>query len=185
MKHVGPVRRELGFRTVFNMIGPLSNPAGASHQLLGVGAKPMARLLAEVLALLHTQNALVVHGSDGLDEITTTGPTFAYFVREGKIQEATITPQEGGLAVAKPEDLKGGEVADNARILREVLSGTSGPKLDIVLLNAGAAIMVSGVAGNLAEGVSMARKAVESGAALQKLERLAALTSAPSVAVGG
>jgi anthranilate phosphoribosyltransferase len=184
MKHVAPVRRELGFRTVFNMIGPLSNPAGASHQLLGVGAKPLARLLAEVLALLGTKSALVVHGSDGLDEITTTGPTFAYFVENGGVREDSLAPAQAGIETAKAEDLKGGDAPENAQILRAALNGAAGPKLDIVLLNAGAAIMVAGLAPDLAGGVELARKSVASGAALEKLERLAALTSGSALGAG-
>lgn len=175
MKHVAPVRRELGFRTIFNLLGPLSNPAGAAHQLLGVGVKDKARLLADVLALLGTKHALVVHGSDGLDEITTTGPTQAFEIRGGSIAGFEIHPQTYGFAVADAASLKGGDPPLNARILREVLAGKPSAAYDIVLLNAGAAIWIAEGAESLSAGVEKARESVASGSAMQKLEKLAQL----------
>ena len=180
MKHVAAVRRELGFRTIFNLLGPLANPAGASHQLLGAGVRDKARVLADVLAILGSEHALVVHGLDGLDEITTTGPTLAFEVTSGTVKELLIEPEAFGFALAYPADLKGGDPEQNARMLERVLDGEPGADLDIVLLNAGAAIWVAGKAASLQDGVEAARTAVESGAAMQKLEQLAALTSSAS-----
>jgi anthranilate phosphoribosyltransferase len=177
MKHVAPVRRELGFRTIFNLLGPLANPAGASRQLLGVGVYNKARLLADVLALLGTEHALVVHGADGLDEITTTAPTMAFEIRDGGVSEFSIEPETYGIDVADPALLKGGEATENADILRRVLSGEASAALDIVLLNAGAAIWIGGHAESLRTGIAAARESIRSGAAMLKLEQLAALTS--------
>lgn len=176
MKNVAAVRRELGFRTVFNMIGPLSNPAAASHQLLGVGAKPLARLLAEVLALLGTHEAMVVHGEDGLDEISTTAPTLVYHVSGGTVRGERIVPGELGLATATADDLKGGDVSENARILLGILDGEPGAKSDIVALNAGAALVLTGKASSMEEGLRLARETIQSGAARQKLDQLVAVT---------
>ncbi|MGI8908332.1 MAG: anthranilate phosphoribosyltransferase [Candidatus Sumerlaeaceae bacterium] len=177
MKHVAPIRKELGFRTIFNLLGPLANPAGASHQLLGVAVPGKTRLLADVLSLLGTEHALVVHGSDGLDEITTTGPTFAYEIRGSNVHELTIQPQEYGISLADPTELRGGDASQNARMLERVLDGEPGADLDIVLLNAGAAIWVAGKAANLSDGIAAARKSIESDAAMHKLEQLVTLTS--------
>lgn len=176
MRHVGPVRRELGFRTIFNLLGPLANPARASHQLLGVFGKKEAHLVAQVLNLLKTDGALVVHGSDGLDEITLTGNTYAWRVTGGHVEELIINPRELGFHLASREDLLGGDVAENARTLKSILSGTTGPKTDIVLLNAGAAIHVTGLANSLADGVELARQSISSGKALACLEGLQAIS---------
>lgn len=176
MKHVAPVRRELGFRTMFNLLGPLANPASASHQLLGVFGRKEAHLVAQVLNLLKTEGALVVHGSDGLDEITLTGETYAYRVRDGLVEELLINPHVLGFDLASKEDLMGGTAEDNAKILLEIFSGKPGPKADITLLNAGAAIHVAGLAPTLAGGVDLARKSIADGAALRCLEGLQRLS---------
>lgn len=173
MRHVGPVRRELGFRTMFNLLGPLANPAGASHQLVGVFGRKEASLVAQVLCLLNTRGALVVHGSDGLDEITLTGDTYAWRVNNGNIEELVIRPQDFGFDLCKREDLLGGDAEENAQTLRDILGGKiSGPKRDIVLLNAGAAIHVGGLADSLAGGVELARESIEKGKAMGSLEGL-------------
>jgi len=172
MRHVGPVRLGLGFRTMFNLLGPLANPAGASHQLLGVFGRKEARLVAEVIALLDTEGALVVHGSDGLDEITLTGETFAYRVVGSRVEEMLINPELLGFCLARREELLGGDAAANAKTLVEILSGTPGPKTDIVLLNAGAAIHVAGMADSLESGIDLARDSIASGSALKCLEGL-------------
>jgi anthranilate phosphoribosyltransferase len=172
MRHVAPVRRELGFRTIFNLLGPLSNPAAASHQLLGVFGRKEAHLVAQVLCLLDTKGALVVHGSDGLDEITLTGNTYAWRVVDHRLEEILINPHLLGFDLASKEDLLGGDAAENARTLVEILSGADGPKRDIVLLNAGAAILVAGMAETLGEGVEKARESISSGAALKCLNGL-------------
>ncbi len=177
MKHVAPVRRELGFRTLFNMLGPLANPARASHQLLGVYGRKEAHLVAQVLNLLGTKGAMVVHGSDGLDEITLTGETYAYRVHDGLVEEFLINPTLLGFNMASPEDLLGGDVAENAQTLVDILSGATGPKTDIVLLNAGAAIHIAGLAPNLAGGIEIARKVIADGAALRCLQGLQALST--------
>lgn len=178
MRHVGPVRRELGFRTMFNMLGPLANPAGASHQLIGVFGRKEAHLVAQVLNLLHTEGALVVHGSDGLDEITLTGETYAYRVHGGMIEELLINPQLLGFDLAAREDLLGADAVANAGILEDIVSGKlTGPKADIVLLNAGAAIHVAGLADSLPQGIEKARESISSGAALACLRKLQALSS--------
>src|SRR5690606_34736538 len=132
MKHVAPVRRELGFRTMFNLLGPLSSPAGASHQLLGVYGRHEAHLVAQVLNLLGSKGALVVHGSDGLDEITLTGETYAFRVTDGRVEELLINPTLYGFDLAAREDLLGGDAAENARTLEAILAGKlPGPKTDI------------------------------------------------------
>lgn len=180
MRHVAPVRRELGFRTIFNMLGPLANPAGAGHQLIGVFGRPQVTLLAEVLRRLGSERAMVVHGSDGLDEITTCGPTFVAEVTRGTVREYEITPQEFGITPCAPESLKGGDAAANARIISDLLGGREGPCADIVALNAGAAIYIAEAAASLGEGVERAREVLASGAALARLEALRTLTAMPA-----
>lgn len=184
MSHVAPVRRELGFRTMFNMLGPLANPAGASHQLLGVYGRKEAHLVAQVLNLLGTEGALVVHGSDGLDEITLTGESYAYRVHDGLVEEFLINPHMLGFNLASREDLSGGDVAENAQTLVNILSGATGPKTDIVLLNAGAAIHIAGLAHALAGGIELARKSIADGAALRALQGLQRLSGEYHPATG-
>jgi len=172
MKHaIGP-RREIGLRTIFNVLGPLTNPAGATAQLLGVYSPHLTGPLAEVLGNLGCRRALVVHGSDGLDEITITGETLVAELRDGKVSSHTIRPGDVGLSEAPINSISGGEPADNARIVREILSGSPGPGRDIVLFNAGAAIYVAGRAASLADGVEAARESIDLGRAPEKLEAL-------------
>ena len=173
MRHAAPVRRELGVRTVFNLLGPLTNPAGAEYQVLGVYSREAMELVASALAELGTRRALVVHGHDGLDEITTTAPTDAVLVEEGKVGATfTIEPEALGIPRARAEDLKGGDAKENAAIVREVLEGAQGPRRDIVLLNAGACLWISGLASGIAEGIEKAAQAIDSGKAREKLEAL-------------
>jgi len=175
MRHVMAARRDLGTRTIFNLLGPLSNPAGTRRQLVGVFAREWVQPVAEVLARLGAEAAWVVHGSDGLDEITLTGPSFVAELKQKRIRTFEVTPEEAGLARAKLADLKGGDAIANARALRALLHGQPGPYRDVVLLNSAAALIVAGVAESLAEGVKRAAEAIDSGAALATLERLVAV----------
>ncbi|MGE3475254.1 MAG: anthranilate phosphoribosyltransferase [Rhodospirillaceae bacterium] len=178
MKHVAPVRAELGQRTLFNLIGPLANPAGAKRQLMGVFARKWIVPLAETLSNLGSERAWVVHGSDGLDEITTTGATFIAELKDGKVSTFELTPEDAGLKRVKPEELKGGDVAHNAAALRTLLHGRGGAYRDIVTLNAGAALVIAGKAADLKEGVAMALDGLMSGRAKKALETLVAITNA-------
>ena len=172
MKHaIGP-RRELATRTVFNILGPLTNPAGAKRQLLGVFDGALTEALAGVLRELGSERALVVHGSDGLDEITLTGPTQVSELRDGQISTRQIHPEDFGLQVVSAEALKGGDADYNARILREVLDGKEGPQRDVVLFNAAAAMVVGGLAEDITAGLELARASIDSGKARQALDRL-------------
>ena len=172
MKHaIGP-RRELATRTVFNILGPLTNPAGAKRQLLGVFDGALTEALAGVLRELGSERVLVVHGSDGLDEITLTGPTQVSELRDGQISTRQIHPGDFGLQVVSAEALKGGDADYNARILREVLDGREGPQRDVVLLNAAAAMVVGGLAEDITAGLEVARASIDSGKARQALDRL-------------
>ncbi|MCC5994926.1 MAG: anthranilate phosphoribosyltransferase [Oceanicaulis sp.] len=177
VRHVGPARKVLGVRTVFNLLGPLSNPAGARRQLLGVFDRAWLMPMAEALRDLGAEAALVVHGADGLDEITTTGETHvAELHPDGSISEYVITPEEAGLPRARLEDLKGGEPAENAAAIRTLLDGAPGPYRDIVLINAAAALRLAGLAGDLREGVALAAATIDDGRARKALERLAAIS---------
>jgi anthranilate phosphoribosyltransferase len=169
MKQVAGIRQELGLRTIFNLLGPLTNPAGARIQLLGVYSPGLIGTMAEVLRLLGAERAMVVHGG-GLDEITTTGPTFVAELGEGGIREYTVAPADFGISLSGIEDLRGGDAAENARILREVLAGESGAARDAVLLNAGAAIFLGGLARSMAGGISLAEESIDTGTALGRLE---------------
>src|SRR3712207_1576186 len=171
MKFVAPVRAELPFRTIFNLLGPLTTPAGAKRQLVGVFAAPFVRPVAEALRDLGAERALVVHGTDGMDEITTSGPTVVAEVSGGGIEEYEVSPEDFGLARHAPDGLLGGDAHLNARVLRDVLSGSeTGAARDVILLNAGAAVFVSGRAGTIEEGVRRAEESVETGAAEKALE---------------
>ena len=176
MKHAGPVRAELKMRTVFNLLGPLTNPAGAAAQVLGVFEERLVPMLAEALARLGVARAFVVHGSDGLDEITTTGPTSTAEVSVGQVSEATLTPDDFGLPSAQSHELTGGDRDENAAILRAILEGESGPKRDIVLANASAAMVALGRAADLRQGVSRAAASIDQGKAKAKLEHLVHFT---------
>jgi anthranilate phosphoribosyltransferase len=177
MKHVGPARVELGTRTIFNLLGPLANPAGVKRQLLGVFAVRWLEPLVEVLAALGSTRVMAVHGADGLDEITTAGLTHAVLLDDGRITRFTIDPQALGLARADPADLKGGDGDHNAKALRAVLAGERSAYRDIALLNAAAALVVAGVAGDLGAGLEAARTALDHGRAEAALERLIAVSN--------
>ncbi len=172
MKEVMPVRQALGLRTIFNVLGPLTNPAGARRQLLGVYSASLVDKVGQVLAALGSEHALVVHGSDGLDEITITGPTRVAEVRDGGVQVWDLDPTELGIELARPQDLLGGSATDNAALLRRIFAGEKGPLADITALNAGAALWVAGVAADLDAGLVAARHALKSGAASAKLDAL-------------
>jgi anthranilate phosphoribosyltransferase len=176
MRHVAAVRSELGTRTIFNLLGPLANPAGTKFQIVGVFGKEWVEPIAQVLALLGTERAWVVHGSDGLDELTTTGISDVAVVDEGKVSTFRISPRNAGLPDARPEDLIGGSAAENAAHIRALLGGVKGPYRDIVLLNAGAALLVAGKAQTLREGVALAAESIDSGKALAVLEALVPLS---------
>src|SRR5271165_3519926 len=178
MKYVQATRRELHLRTVFNLLGPLTNPARATCQVVGVYSADLVEKLAEALSMLGLHRALVVHGSDGLDEITITGPTRVGEVREGQVHTYEITPEEFGLQRAKLEDIAGGDATLNATLIRDVLAGKKSARRDVVLLNAAAAMVAAGRADHLRDAVPLAATAVDSGAALAKLEALVAFTAA-------
>ena len=175
MRKVQGIRQELGFRTVFNLLGPLNNPAGIAIQLLGVYSPGLIRTMAEVLELLGAGRAMVVHGG-GLDEITPTGPTRVAELGEGGIREYAISPGDFGISLSDIGDLRGGDAAENARILREVLGGETGAARDAVVLNAGAAIYLGGGARSLAGGIDRAEEVIEAGSALARLDAFVAAT---------
>lgn len=179
MRHVMPARRQVGVRTVFNLLGPLTNPAGARAQVLGVFSASVLDLMAETLAELGVEHALVVHGAGKLDEISLSGPTLVAEVRDGTIRRFEIAPEDFGVSQAPLECIRGGTPADNAEIVRRVLAGEAGPCQDIVVINAAAALVVAGVAQSLRDGTRLAREAVASGAADRKLEALISFGSKP------
>ncbi len=177
MRHVGPTRVELGTRTIFNILGPLSNPAGVKRQLIGTFALSLLKPMAEVLRNLGSEKIWLVHGSDGLDELTTTGPSHVVALDKGQITSFTVTPEDAGLPKARPDDLKGGDPDFNARALRCVLAGETNAYRDIALLNAAAALVVAGKAADLKAGVALGAKALEDGSAKATLERLVAVSN--------
>jgi anthranilate phosphoribosyltransferase len=168
---IGP-RREMGVRTIFNILGPLTNPAGAKRQLLGVYSKELTTPIANVLANLDSIHCMIVHGEDGLDEITTTGKTFVSELKDGTVTEYTISPGDFGMTRRDPEDLKGGTPQNNAQIALNLLEGGTGGKREITILNSGAAIYVAGKAETLSEGIEKAKESIDSGEALKTLEKL-------------
>jgi anthranilate phosphoribosyltransferase len=172
MRYAAPVRREIGIRTVFNILGPLTNPARAQHMLLGVAYEQLGGLMAEALRLLDIQHALVVHGADGMDEISLSGPSAVWEVKNGKVSSWTIDVADTGLAAATTEDLRGGAAAENAATMRSLFQGEGGPIRDAVLLNSGAALVAGDKVGSLGDGITMAAAAIDSGAALEKVEAL-------------
>ena len=178
LKHWAPIRGELAIRTVFNLLGPIANPAGVKRQIVGVFSWHWVEPIAHVLKNLGAEHVWVVHGHDGLDELTTTGATDVAEVKDGKVTVFEITPADAGLAPAKLSDLKGGDAKFNAQAIRDVLAGKKGPFRDIVLLNAAAALIVGDKAANLTDGVAMAAHAIESGAAAKVLEKLVAVSNA-------
>jgi anthranilate phosphoribosyltransferase len=173
MKHVQTARRELKLRTVFNLLGPLTNPANASAQVVGVYSVELVEKLAEALSMLGVRRALVVHGLDGLDEITLTGPTRIAEVRDSEVHTYEVTPEEFGMPRAGLKDISGGDAAANAAIIREILSGKTSARRDVVLLNAAAALVAAGKATHLTDGIPLAAQAIDSGAAQKKLDDLA------------
>ena len=177
MKFAAGPRREIGVRTVFNILGPLTNPAGAACQVLGVAEPSLAETMAQVLARLGSRRALVVHGRDGLDEMSISGPTLVCELVEGCVRQYEVTPKEVGLALYEAASVAGGTPEENAAALREVLAGRPGPQRDIVLLNAAAGLVALERAAALAEGVTQAAEAIDSGAARERLERFVAVTN--------
>lgn len=178
MKHVAGTRRELGVRTVFNILGPLSNPAFVRYQLLGVPAKTYLLPLAEVLRGLGVKHAMVVHSEDGLDEISIAAPTSVCELKDGHITSYTIAPEDFGLQRGSMSDLRGGSASENAEILKNIFQGLSGPKRDVVLMNAGAALYTAEKATSIAEGIEMAAKVIDRGAALQTLNQFIVVSNA-------
>ncbi len=177
MKHAQPARVELKIRTVFNLLGPLTNPAGANAQVAGAPSPEAAALMAEALAALGIGRAFVVHGSDGLDEITTTGPTLAFDICQERVVRRTLGPEDFGVPQATLADLQGGDAELNCEILRAILEGARGPKRDIVLVNSAAALVAAGKARDFQQGMALAAESLDSGAALAKLEALARFTA--------
>jgi anthranilate phosphoribosyltransferase len=178
MKNVGPTRVELATRTIFNLLGPLSNPAGVTRQMVGVFSRQWVLPLAQVLKNLGSESAWVVHGSDGLDEITLTGPTFVAALENGNIRSFEISPEDAGLSRTGPDSLKGGDAQENAASLQAVLDGKPSAFRDVALLNAAAALIVAGKVKDVKEGVALGQKSLDSGAALEKLKRLVAASNA-------
>src|SRR5437763_16440233 len=177
MKNVGPTRVELATRTIFNLLGPLSNPAGVKRQMVGVFSRQWVQPLAQVLKNLGTEAAWVVHGSDGLDEITLTGPSFVAALENGNIRTFEVTPEEAGLPRAGVDGLKGGSAEANAVALQGVLDGKPSPYRDVALVNAAAALVVAGRAKDLREGVAVGLKTLDSGAAAARLKQLVAVSN--------
>ncbi|MFH1202781.1 MAG: anthranilate phosphoribosyltransferase [Candidatus Omnitrophota bacterium] len=172
MRYAMPVRKKLKMRTIFNILGPLTNPAFATHQFMGVFDEKLVKPLAHVLANLGTRHAIVAHGLDGLDELTTTTESLACEFKDGNFKSFRINPQDFGIKTANPQDLKGSDCNFNAEIALEILKGVPGPKQDIVLLNSGCAIYVADKARDLGQGIDLARESIDSGRALGKLEAL-------------
>jgi anthranilate phosphoribosyltransferase len=177
MKNVGPTRVELATRTIFNLLGPLSNPAGVRRQMVGVFSRQWVQPLAQVLKNLGSESVWVVHGSDGLDEITLTGPTFVASLEKGEIRTFEVTPQEAGFACVGGEALRGGDADANAVALQSVLNGKPSAFRDVALLNAAAALIVAGRAKDLKEGVALGTKSLDSGAAAARLKHLVAISN--------
>lgn len=179
MRHVGPARAELGTRTIFNLLGPLSNPAGAKRQLVGVFSRDWVEPLAQVLHKLGSERAWVVHGSDGLDELTTTGPSYVAELKDGKVSTFEVSPADADLPTAKPYELKGGDAETNALAINAVIDGHLGPFRDIVVLNSAAALIVAGRTDNLREGAKMAANCLDLGQAREALEALVQISNLP------
>ena len=176
MRFVAPVREQLRIRTLMNCLGPLLNPVGVRYQLVGVYAESLVEPLAAALGELGSERALVVHGCDGLDEITTTGPTRGAFLRAGGVDSIVVEPERLGVPPPVPGALRGGDAGENARIVRSVLEGEAGARRDIVVINAAAALWVAGASADLAQGLEAARESIDSGAARERLERLVRAT---------
>ncbi len=179
MRHAAPVRRDLATRTVFNVLGPLTNPAGARAQVVGVYAPDLVPTIAEVLSRLGAERAFVVHGAAGVDELSPAGPNLVCEVANGQVRRREIDPLDLGIDRCAPDELRGGDPADNAETIRRIFSGAEGGKRDAVLLNAAGAIAAGGLARDLGEGVGLAREAIDSGAAGERLEALIAFSREP------
>ena len=184
MRHAAPVRRELGIRTAFNLLGPLTNPAGAARQLVGVPRPELTELMARALALLGSKRAWVVHGADGIDELTPTGYTKISECRDGAVNTFYLHPADVGLPKAPVGALQGGDAHENARIIERVLGGERGPARDVVLLNAGAALFVAGAAASVDDGILKASRAIDRGDAKQTLQRMVTISTAEEFAAG-
>ena len=182
MRHAAPIRKEMGIRTTFNLLGPLTNPAGATRQIVGVPRPELTQVMARALMLLGAKRAWVVHGAGGIDEISTTGHTKVSECRDGAVYTFFIHPGEFGLAKASPSDLRGGDAVANASIVRSVLDGRTGAPRDIVLFNAGAALLVAGRVSSIREGIAQAVVAIDSGAAKDTLDRMVRSSRAEAVA---
>ena len=179
MKYVGPIRKELGFRTVFNILGPLTNPASPKMQLLGVYDGYLVEPLARVLVSLGVTRGMVVYGTDKLDEISMSAPTKICEIRDGWYRSGQIAPEDFGFERCQRDELKGGTPSENAKITRDILQGASGPKRNAVLLNAGASLYIGGKASGIAQGIKLAAELIDSGKAYEKLEQLIAVSNAP------
>jgi len=177
MKHAAQARRELGVRTAFNLLGPLTNPARPSRQIVGVPRPELTELISRSLALLGSERAWVVHGADGLDELSTTGYTKVSECRNGAVQTFYVHPADFGLAKATPESLTGGDAATNAEMVRQVVGGAAGPARDVVLLNAGAALFIAGAAATVRDGIAQAAAAIDAGTAREVLAKLVAVST--------
>ena len=184
MKHAGPTRKALGVRTAFNLLGPLTNPASAARQLVGVPRPEFTELLARSLLILGSKRAWVVHGSDGIDEISTTGYTKVSECRDGSVNTFYVHPADVGLPKATQAAIRGGTAADNAAMIRSVLAGERGPARDIVVLNAGAALFIAGAASSVRDGMARAADAIDRGAAAEALQRMAQLSTVEEAAAG-
>jgi anthranilate phosphoribosyltransferase len=184
MKHAGPTRKALGVRTAFNLLGPLTNPAGAARQLVGVPRPEFTELIARSLLILGSKRAWVVHGSDGIDEISTTGYTKVSECRDGAVNTFYLHPADVGLPKATQAAIRGGTAADNAAMIRSVLAGERGPAHDIVVLNAGAALFIAGAADSIRDGMAQASAAIDRGAATEALRRMAELSTVEEAAAG-
>lgn len=171
------VREEIGVRTIFNLVGPLVNPAGGSRQILGVYLPERCALMADVLKLLGREEAMVIYGQDTLDELSNTGPTLIYHLKNGQIRSYELNPEDVGLTKARPEDISGGGAEGNAAIIRKILDGEQGPRRDVVMLNAAAAFMVAGAAEDFKQGLELAGRSIDSGRARQKLDDLIEFTA--------
>jgi anthranilate phosphoribosyltransferase len=182
MKHAAQTRRDLGIRTAFNLLGPVTNPAGARRQLVGVPRSELTELLARSLLLLGSERAWVVHGADGIDELSTTGYTKVAECREGTVNTFYVHPADFGMSKSTPADLKGGDAAENAGIVRAVLDGKPGAARDVVLLNAAAALFIAGRAATVRDGIAQAAAAIDSGAARETLDKMVRCSNAEMVA---
>jgi anthranilate phosphoribosyltransferase len=184
MRHAAPVRKDLGVRTAFNLLGPLTNPAGATRQIVGVPRPELTELMARSLMLLGSERAWVVHGADGIDELSTTGYTKISECRGGSVNTFYLHPADVGLPKAAAGSLKGGDAHENARIIERVLAGERGPARDVVLLNAGAGLLISGEAASVVDGILMASRAIDRGDARRTLDQLAAVSTAEEFSEG-